>query len=177
MTQENEHGTGELARLRAENEQLRQALVEAETRKGVQLSATMDWEQEKRKADELLAPLRGGPLGRRLAMSGGIHAVLILLTSIGFIVLSLKYGTLEPRKAAEEAAKADVIEEAPAAPAESTAPAPVPENGSVADAVASAPETNAATRSRIEQALEETSPERPTESRVDLFGSDIDLDL
>ncbi len=169
----------EITRLREENERLRQALVAAETRKGVQLAEAVDWEEERQQCDVLLEPLRSGPLGKRLATSTIIHVALLLVTSLGFLFLCLKHGSLDPRAAQaaeEQAPKEDADgQDAAARPDNAEPPGAAPDSGSKArPGAANASDTG---KTPVEKAVQETSTERPTESDVDLFDDDFDVDL
>jgi len=141
--------------------------------------------------DRLMERMERASVWPQVAVSVLVHLFIIALTSIGFLQLASRYGTLDPRsiaaarareaEAAEETAEAEAA--APGAPAAAEAPAA---GGDVGDAASDTPEAGDAPagegeaasdgdgRSAIEQTLEETSSERPTESEL---GLDRVLDL
>ena len=161
----------------AENQQLKQALLEAqsEARTAPRTSASertapqapLDLEGERARVDALLAPLRPEPLGRRLLSSALGHAALVIVASVGFL-----FGLVR-RDAApvEEEPPREVVAEPAAAPETE-----VPEASETPEPVLSEPDGDAGRR-RMEEALEATSDERPTRSGVNLFDDTIDLDF
>ncbi|MFW5856285.1 MAG: hypothetical protein ACOCX4_00270 [Planctomycetota bacterium] len=141
--------------------------------------------------DRLMERMERASVWPQVGVSLAVHLVVIAITSIGFLQLASRYGTLDPRsiaaarareaEAAEETADADAADAD--APAAGEAPAA---GGDAGDAASATPEAGEAPagedesasdgdgKSAIEQTLEETSSERPTESDL---GLDRVLDL
>ena len=136
--------------------------------------------------ESLMEGISDTPLAGKLAVSLGVHAAVVLLTSIGFIALCVKHGSLDPRavirKAKEDAEKEKKAaerkkreEEALAkqkarggAPAEAggdgAAPAPTPAAKGDGKSEAEAP---------VEKRTTETSDERPDVSDLQLDLDDL----
>lgn len=129
--------------------------------------------------DRVMASLQGTGVGRPLAVAAVVHVVVILITSIGYLQLCARYGSLYPKplmaeeaRQAEAAAKAE--KRAESAPRETGGPAAGVEEAGGAPAAAPAPESEPAPaeggqgESAIEQELQETSGERPGASDMSL---------
>jgi uncharacterized membrane protein len=146
--------------------------------------------------ESLIADLSKPQMFRMITYAFAIHIAIILVTSIGFISMCVKYHSMRPRqvvktlekeaaekKMKEDAAKAsvDAMKSAKAADedARKNAKASPPANAAATQPPAGAAETSSEKpaekkKSKIEQEIEKTSSERPTKSSV---GLDITPDL
>jgi len=139
----------------------------------------------------LIADLSKPHMFRMVTYALLIHIAVILLTSIGFISLCVKYHSMRPRqvikvlekeeaekKMKEDAAKVteDAMKAAKTAAEEArkAKTAAVPENTAAAAAGAAGEQPVEKKKSKIEQEVEKTSSERPTKPSV---GLDITPDL
>jgi hypothetical protein len=126
--------------------------------------------------DDLMAEISRSTLGRTLIVSLAVHALLIGVTSIGFIGLCVKYNSLHPKVAMAAEKKAQDLAAAQAGatadqPAGSGATATVPASGSDATPTANGERE----KSPIERTVEEVDTNLPTGSSVG-FGSVDSLD-
>jgi|GEM_PF-2361426 len=154
----------EIHRLQVENKELRESLARLETGRKVRVASPLDWEADKKQADQLLVNLRSQPLTSRLLKSTGGHVALVLLTSISFLFF----------RSSTDADPEEI---------------PTPEATGVSETIAeptSAASTPQATQTttepitaqqKMEESLNSTSDERPNSSEINLFDSDFDLDL
>ncbi len=142
--------------------------------------------------ESLIADLSKPQMFRMITYALAIHIAIILVTSIGFISMCVKYHSMRPRqvvktlekeavekKMKEDAAKAsvDAMKAAKAADedARKNAKASPPANAAAAGAAEASSEKPAEKKkSKIEQEIEKTSSERPTKPTV---GLDITPDL
>ena len=121
--------------------------------------------------DELIADISRPSLGRELLISIGIHAVVLLITSIGFIALCFRHHTLDPRAAinAIEQAKRDQELEAKreAARAKILAAQAQRKAGETKTGTAAPPDKDGA-KPKILETIHEKSSKRPASSNVSL---------
>jgi len=109
--------------------------------------------------DELMAEIARSTLNRTLPVSLGVHAVVILLTSIPFLINCVRYGTMNPLTL--QAAQQQAHKNAAAA----SAPPSTNEQQHVRQPAA---EDEATRKSAIEREVEETDSSRPMEPTITL---------
>ena len=132
----------------------------------------------------LMSGMTGSGFAPTLLIAVGAHVVLLLISSIGFLKLCARHGTLDPGERIreikdEEAAQAkkrkiDAAQEKIKVDKAKTAGAAKKAGGGAADAAAKSDGDAGAAKSPVEKRLEEKSKERPSEPTMNL---DKALDL
>ena len=126
--------------------------------------------------DELISDLSRLSIAKTSLVSILVHVVLVGLTSIGFIALCVRHDTLHPRavlKALAEKQRQAKLEAAREA-ARKKLQAQVDQQDKKAKAASKGPEAGKTDKpkSKIEKTLQETSPQRPKASSLNLDNLD-----
>jgi len=114
--------------------------------------------------DELMADISRSSLSKTLPISLGTHLAVILLTSIPFLVLCVRYGTMDPFTI-----QAAMQQEQPDGRDTSAEPLKQADEPAGETAPSAAPQPEAQPdKSAIEREVEKTDSSRPTEPSISL---------